>query len=167
MKKFIKESDLIRLRLTQYDDLEFVIGAENESENAQYIGNWSKTQHLESLSNSDILHLIIEDSKTGKHIGYITMAGLDNPNHNIEFKRFVICDKGKGFGKETLRLIKEYSFNELRAHRLWLDVRYKNKRAQNVYKSQGFKEEGILRECILYKGNYESLIVMPILENEQ
>ncbi|SCI86677.1 Spermidine N(1)-acetyltransferase [uncultured Clostridium sp.] len=167
MKKVIKESDLIKLRLTQYDDLEFVIGAENESENAQYIGNWSKTQHLESLSNSDILHLIIEDSKTGKDIGYIIMAGLDNPNHNIEFKRFVICDKGKGFGKETLRLIKEYSFNELRAHRLWLDVRYKNKRAQNVYKSQGFKEEGILRECILYKGNYESLIVMSILENEQ
>ena len=167
MKKVIKESDLIRLRLTQYEDLEFVIGAENESENAQYIGNWSKTQHLESLSNSDILHLIIEDSKTGKHIGYIIMAGLDNPNNNIEFKRFVICDKGKGFGKETLRLIKEYSFNELRAHRLWLDVRYKNKRAQSVYKSQGFKEEGILRECILYKGNYESLIVMSILENEQ
>lgn len=167
MKKVIKESDLIRLRLTQYEDLEFVIGAENESENAQYIGNWSKTQHLESLSNSDILHLIIEDSKTGKDIGYIIMAGLDNPNHNIEFKRFVICDKSKGFGKETLRLIKEYSFNELRAHRLWLDVRYKNKRAQNVYKSQGFKEEGILRECILYKGNYESLIVMSILENEQ
>lgn len=167
MKKVIKESDLIRLRLTQYEDLEFVIGAENESENAQYIGNWSKTQHLESFSNSDILHLIIEDSKTGKPIGYIIMAGLDNPNHNIEFKRFVIYDKGKGFGKETLRLIKEYSFNELRAHRLWLDVRYKNKRAQNVYKSQGFKEEGILRECILYKGNYESLIVMSILENEQ
>ncbi|MDU1538304.1 MAG: GNAT family protein [Paeniclostridium sordellii] len=167
MKKVIKESDLIRLRLTQYEDLEFVIGAENESENAQYIGNWSKTQHLESLSNSDILHLIIEDSKKGKPIGYIIMAGLDNPNHNIEFKRFVICDKGKGFGKEPLRLIKEYSFNELRAHRLWLDVRYKNKRAQNVYKSQGFKEEGILRECILYKGNYESLIVMSILKNEQ
>ena len=94
------------------------------------------------------------------------MAGLQNPNHNIEFKRFVICKKGKGFGKEALRLIKEYSFNELNGHRLWLDVRSKNKRAQNVYKSQGFKEEGVLRECILYQGKYESLIVMSILEYE-
>ena len=166
MKKIIKESDLITLRLTEERDLEFVIIAENESENAQYIGNWSKEQHLESLSNSDILHLIIEDSETSKSIGYIIMAGLNNPNHNIEFKRVVICDKGKGFGKETLKLIKEYSFSELNVHRLWLDVRYKNKRAQNVYKSQGFREEGVLRECILYEGKYESLIVMSILENE-
>ncbi len=166
MRKVVKQSKLITLRPTENTDLEFVINAENETENAQYIGNWSKEQHLDSLSNSDILHLIIEDSKTNNSIGYIIMAGVQNPNHNIEFKRFVICKKGKGFGKETLRLIKEYSFSQLKAHRLWLDVRYKNKRAQNVYKSQGFREEGILRECILYNGNYESLIVMSILENE-
>lgn len=166
MKKIIKKSDLVTLRLTEYRDLNFVIESENESENAKYIGNWSKDKHLESLSNSDILHLIIEDSKTNQLIGYIIMAGLDNPNHNVEFKRFVICNKGKGFGKESLKLIKEYCFSELNAHRLWLDVRYKNKRAQSVYKSQGFKEEGILRECIYYQGNYESLILMSILENE-
>lgn len=166
MGKVVKQSELITLRATENTDLEFVINAENETENAQYIGNWSKEQHLDSLSNSDILHLIIEDSKTNNSIGYIIMAGLQNPNHNIEFKRFVICEKGKGFGKETLRLIKECSFNELNGHRLWLDVRSKNKRAQNVYKSQGFKEEGVLRECILYQGKYESLIVMSILEYE-
>lgn len=166
MKKIIKKSDLVTLRLTEYRDLDFVIESENEPENAKYIGNWSKEKHSESLANSNILHLIIEDSKTNQSIGYIIMAGLDNPNHNIEFKRFVICDKGKGFGKESLKLIKEYSFSELNGHRLWLDVRCKNKRAQSVYKSQGFKEEGILRECIYYKGNYESLIVMSILEYE-
>lgn len=166
MKKVIMKSDLITLRLTQKSDLDFVIKVENETENAQYIGNWSKEQHLDSLKNPDILHLIVEDNKTNSSIGYIIMAGLENQNHNVEFKRFVICKKGEGFGKETLGLIKKYSFDELNAHRLWLDVRYKNKRAQNVYKSQGFKEEGILRECIFYNGSYESLIVMSILENE-
>ncbi len=50
--------------------------------------------------------------------------------------------------------------------RLWLDVRYKNQKAQRLYKSEGFVEEGILRECILYHGSYESLIVMSILKSE-
>lgn len=166
MRKIVKQSELIILRATENTDLEFVINAENETENSQYIGNWSKEQHLDSLSNSDIIHLIIEDSKTNNSIGYIIISGLENINHSIEFKRFVVCEKGKGFGKEALRLIKEYTFNELKAHRLWLDVRYKNKRAQQVYKSQGFKEEGVLRECIFYQGKYESLIVMSILANE-
>ncbi len=166
MKKVIIQSELITLRITQDIDLDFVINAENKLENAQYIGNWSNKQHSDSLSNPDILHLIVENHTANKPIGYIIMAGLNNPNHSIEFKRFVICEKGKGFGKETLKLIKKYSFNKLKAHRLWLDVRVKNKRAQNIYKSQGFKEEGVLRECIFYKENYESLIVMSILKGE-
>lgn len=78
----------------------------------------------------------------------------------------MICNKGNGMGRETLRLIKKFAFEELGAHRLWLDVISKNLRAQNLYKSEGFKEEGVLRECVLYNGNYESLIVMSILENE-
>ena len=92
------------------------------------------------------------------------LAGITNPN--IEFRRVVISNKGKDFGRETLRLVKKVVFGQLNAHRLWLDVRYKNQRAQNLYKSEGFVEEGILRECILYNENYESLIVMSILKNE-
>ena len=78
----------------------------------------------------------------------------------------MISSKGKGFGRESLKLIKMIAFEELKAHRLWLDVREKNERAQNLYKSEGFIEEGILRECILHEGVYESLIMMSILESE-
>lgn len=30
----------------------------------------------------------------------------------------------------------------------------------------GFIREGVLRECILYNGSYESLMIMSMLENE-
>jgi RimJ/RimL family protein N-acetyltransferase len=62
--------------------------------------------------------------------------------------------------------VKKIAFEKLAAHRLWLDVRQKNERAYNLYRSEGFVEEGILRECILYNGNYESLIIMSILKDE-
>lgn len=166
MKNIICKSDIITLRKTGEDDLQFVINAEREQDNAQYVGQWTREQHLNALENEDTLHIIVEDSNTTKLVGYVIMAGLQNPNNNVEFRRIVICNKGNGMGRETLRLIKKVAFEELGAHRLWLDVRSKNLRAQNLYKSGGFKEEGVLRECILYNGDYESLILMSILENE-
>ncbi len=42
----------------------------------------------------------------------------------------------------------------------------KNTVAQRLYESEGFIEEGILRDCILYNEDYESLMVMSILESE-
>ncbi|MGG7097100.1 GNAT family N-acetyltransferase [Clostridium sardiniense] len=166
MKYIIKESENIILRKTKVEDLEFVINAEQQKENAQYIGQWTKDQHINSLVNKDILHIIIEESATQKPIGYLIISGIENKNNSIEFRRFVICEKGKGFGKETLKLVKSLAFNDLKANRLWLDVRVKNIRAQNIYKSEGFKEDGVLRECIFYNNKYESLIVMSILKNE-
>ena len=166
IEKTLNKSETIILRLTEISDIDFVLNAEQEEENAQYVGQWTRDQHIDSLSNKDILHIIVEDIKSQKPVGYLILAGIKNVNRNIEFRRIVISEKNKGYGNETLKLIKELSFEKLKAHRLWLDVRFKNKKAQSVYKSQGFKEEGILRECVLYKNEYESLIVMSILEQE-
>jgi RimJ/RimL family protein N-acetyltransferase len=166
MKEINEKSDFIILRNTKESDLDFVVNSERDPENAKYIGQWTKEQHRNSLSQKDILHLIVEDKSTNKLIGYVILAGITNINQSIEFRRIVICSKGKGAGRETLKLIKKVAFEGLNAHRLWLDVRYKNQRAQRLYKSEGFLEEGILRECILYDKNYESLIVMSILKSE-
>ncbi|WP_291579743.1 GNAT family N-acetyltransferase [Clostridium sp. UBA6640] len=166
MKEIKEKSDYIILRNTQEYDLDFVVNSEHQPDNAQYVGLWTKEQHKNSLFQEDILHLIVEEKSTNKPVGYVIIAGVKNPNRNIEFRRIVISNKGKGFGRETLRLVKKIAFERLNAHRLWLDVRYKNQRAQDLYKLEGFIKEGILRECVLYNENYESLIVMSILRNE-
>lgn len=159
------KTEKVILRNTKKEDLDYVIEHENREENAQFVGNWTREQHLSSLINKDILHLVLEDIENENIVGYMIMAGIEN-GKNIELKRIVISEKGRGFGKDALKLAKKLSFESLGAHRLWLDVRLKNKRAQEVYKKVGFIEEGILRECILHKGSYESLIVMSILESE-
>ncbi|GFP76273.1 GNAT family N-acetyltransferase [Clostridium fungisolvens] len=166
MKEVNEKSDFVMLRNTKESDLDFVIDCERNPDNAQYIGQCTKEQHRDSLYQEDILHLIVEEKSTNKPIGYAILAGIINSNQSIELRRIVIASKGKGLGRETLKLIKKVAFEKLNAHRLWLDVRYKNQRAQRIYKSEGFVEEGILRECILYNQNYESLIVMSILKNE-
>ncbi|MDF2886391.1 MAG: family N-acetyltransferase [Lacrimispora sp.] len=166
MKEINEKSDIIILKNTQENDLDFVVECEHRPDNAQYVGQWTKEQHRVSMSQEDILHLSMVEASTNKLVGYVILAGITNPNHNMEFRRIVISDKGHGFGRETLKLIKKIAFEQLNAHRLWLDVRYKNHKAQRLYKSEGFVEEGILRECILYNNSYESLIVMSILKSE-
>ena len=166
VKQIYEESKTIILRNTKESDLDFVVKAEQQPVNAQYVGQWTIERHRDALSEEDVLHLVVEEKNTKKQVGYVIIAGLKNPNRNIEFMRIVISEKDKGFGRETLKLIKKIAFEQLGGHRLWLDVRYKNNKAQNLYKSEGFIEEGILRECVLYNGNYESIIIMSILENE-
>lgn len=166
MKNIIAESENVVLRLTQVKDLDFVLNEERKVENAKYVDQWTKEEHIKALSNKDIYHLIIEDISSNTPVGYLIMAGIENQSNNIEFKRLVISKKNKGYGRETLRLVKELSFEKLNAHRLWLDVRISNKNAQEIYLSEGFKEEGTLRECVFYNGEYESIIIMSILEQE-
>ena len=64
------------------------------------------------------------------------------------------------------QLIKQQAFEQLGAHRLWLDVMAHNDRARNLYRSEGFLEEGTLRECMLVGGEFVSLVIMSMLEDE-
>lgn len=166
MTHIVDESDQLIIRHTHKEDIDYVIAAERKEDNAQYVGQWTKEQHINALTQKDIMHLIIEDKVTARAVGYAVIAGLENSNDSIEFRRIVITDKGKGFGREAIKLIKKIVFEQLKGHRLWLDVKSKNHRAQNLYKSEGLTREGVLRECIFCNGNYESLILMSILKNE-
>lgn len=166
MNKVLEKSKLITLRYTEEKDLEFVLKSEYHPDNSPYVLQWTKEQHIEAMLNKDILHLIVEDNTDFKPVGYIISAGIESPERNVEFKRMVITEKGRGFGREALRLIKKLSFEGFNAHRLWLDVKDYNLRAQSLYKSEGFIQEGLLRECLLYKGKFESIIIMSILEDE-
>ncbi|MBF2013916.1 MAG: GNAT family N-acetyltransferase [Rivularia sp. T60_A2020_040] len=156
----------IRLKPTVDNDLNFVLQAEQNQQNRSFVNSWTKQQHRESLSNSNIAHFIIERTTDNSPVGYAILADLMNFYQSIELRRIVITDKGKGYGRETLKLIKKLSFEELSAHRLWLDVKENNLRAKKLYESEGFTVEGRLRECLHISNTWESLIIMSILNIE-
>lgn len=160
------KSDIISFRPTRKEDLEFVLAAEADQENNPYIISWTREEHLAAFSNGDLLHLMIESLQDCKPVGFIIIAGRENTHQSIELKRIIITQKGQGRGKETLRLVKKLAFEQLKAHRLWLDVKDNNKRAKYLYHSQGFIEEGILRECLKVGNEFQSLVVMSILARE-
>ncbi|MBW4581942.1 MAG: GNAT family N-acetyltransferase [Tildeniella nuda ZEHNDER 1965/U140] len=153
----------VRVRNTEELDLDYVLRAESDDENRQYIISWSREKHLQAVRDPNIAHLIVQNET---NVGYVILAGLLDANQSIEFRRIVITEKGKGYGKATVEMIKKLAFETYRAHRLWLDVKIQNHRAQAIYSKAGFTIEGTLRECLKSGDGYESLIIMSMLQQE-
>ena len=155
----------LRLRPTTEADLDFVVKAESDPDNRPFIIPWPRHRHVAALRDPDIDHRIAEDE--GRNlVGFVILAGLTNADASVEFRRIVVVSKRRGFGRAMVRAVKRLAFNELQAHRLWLDVKEHNTRARTLYLSEGFSEEGLLRECIRSQVGFESLVVMALLRHE-
>jgi RimJ/RimL family protein N-acetyltransferase len=157
---------MITLSPTTEADIEFVLAAESHTDNSAYIIPWTRERHLGAIIDDDCAHRIIRQSETGDRFGFLMLFGLASRDKAIEFRRIVIVNQGSGVGRASLRAVKAYAFNKLNAHRLWLDVKSKNVRARHLYQSEGFVEEGVMRECLFEDGQFESLVLMSMLRQE-
>jgi len=158
--------DRVVLRKTEERDLDAVLQMEEDARRARWVIGWSREQHLDAMKDPDAEHWVLEDPVTGQPVGYVDLQGIQNPHGSIELKRIVVSQPGRGLGKEVLRFFIRRSFEDLGAHRLWLDVMEHNERARHVYESVGFVKEGTLRECLKIGDRYVSLHIMSILRKE-
>ena len=156
----------LRLRPTMLSDLDFVGTVENDPDNRPFITPWERVQHEGAVRFPDFRHFIIEAGAGYPSAGFVILQGCRNPHASIELKRLVLQPKGLGYGRACVRLLAEMAFRDLGAHRFWLDVKSENERALGLYRSEGFVEEGRLRESVRSGAGFDSLIVMSLLELE-
>ena len=156
----------LRLRPTMLSDLDFVISVEQDPANLPFITPWDRTQHEGAIRFPDFRHFIVEAGSGYPSAGFVILQGCRNPHRSIELKRIVLQPKGMGYGRVCVRLLAQMAFRDLGAHRFWLDVKNANTRALSLYRSEGFVEEGRLRESVKTGDGYDSLVVMSMLESE-
>jgi RimJ/RimL family protein N-acetyltransferase len=164
--KSMSEAALLRLRPTMLSDLDFVQTVETDSQNLPFITPWERTQHEGAVRFPDFRHFIVEAGDEWARAGFVILQGCRSQHRSVELKRIVLQPKGQGIGRACVRLLKHMAFRDLRAHRFWLDVKALNQRAAALYASEGFVEEGRLRESVKLVEGYESLIVMSMLDRE-
>lgn len=83
--------------------------------------------------------------------------------------RWLIFDPeciGKGIGTEAVKLLTDYAFRNLNAHRIWLGVSADNVGAIKCYEGVGYKREGVLRDEIWCRGKYVHALRYSVLEDE-
>ena len=161
----------IRLRPTMLSDLDFVQTVETDAHNLPFITPWERTQHEGAVRFPDFRHFIVEHGEAADaRDGFVILQGCKSPHKSVELKRIVLQPKGQGLGRACVRLLKQMAFRDLHAHRFWLDVKALNTRALALYASEGFVEEGRLRESVRVTldgaDGYDSLIVMSMLDRE-
>ncbi|WP_313163288.1 GNAT family protein [Sedimentibacter sp.] len=74
--------------------------------------------------------------------------------------------RGRGYGKEALKLLLEYGFNKLGFHRIQLNVLEFNMAAISLYEKAGFKREGTYREFVLRDDKRYDLLLYGLLKSE-
>ncbi|GAA0719254.1 GNAT family N-acetyltransferase [Aquimarina litoralis] len=157
----------IYLRALEPEDLDFIYIIEND----ERIWEMSTTQtpysrflikqYLEN-AHQDIydakqLRLLIS-TNDGASIGLIDLFDF-NPTHNRAGVGILIAEpeqRGKGYGKEALRLIKKYGDTHLRLHQLYANIADDNLASIGLFEGEGFQKVGIKKEWNLVNGIYKN-----------
>lgn len=89
--------------------------------------------------------------------------------HEVGYVGRVLVDaaqRGRGIGTTVMREVVRRGFDELRLHRLALNVFDFNEAAVRCYERVGFRREGHLRDARKAAGGYWSLYVMGMLAGD-
>lgn len=159
----------IYLRALEPEDLEFIHTIEND-ESVWEISNtqmpYSKfliKQYLEH-SHKDIyevkqLRLVIS-SYENEPLGMIDLFDFDFKNSRAGIGILVkdINDRQKGYGREALQLLINYSFTHLNLHQLYCNISEDNRASIKLFTNQGFEPVGLKKDWIYsnkaYKNEY-------------
>jgi hypothetical protein len=76
----------VHLRPTSPEDLDFVLDAERDPENARFILPWTREQHARALADPDVAHRIIELGSARDRVGFVLLLGLTSPHGSLEFR---------------------------------------------------------------------------------
>lgn len=131
----------------------------------QYITVQSAEAHHAALDDPNFAYLAAHDD-SGQLTGYVILVNVLSPSHNVELRRIAIRNPSQKLGRPIFQEAVRLAFTQYNAHRLWLDVAEENTRAQALYRSVGFQQEGIMREAHLHDGRYHSLLLMSLLDRE-
>ncbi|RYE56813.1 MAG: N-acetyltransferase [Sphingobacteriales bacterium] len=124
------------------------------------------TNHLEK---SDAFVYRVVEEETGETVGHISLGGISRKNRSARISRVLIGsneNKGKGYCKQMIRAVIKIGFEDLKLHRISLGVYDFNTSALRCYQSAGFTIEGTMKDVLLHKGKWWSLVEMAIMEDE-
>lgn len=136
----------------------------------QYLEVRFQDHSLESLKSfvrgveqdTDTVMLKIQLADKGVHIGNIKLGPIDW-NHRSGDIGILIGDQthhGKGFGTESVTLLRDYAFDVLKLNKLTAGAYENNIGSTKIFERAGFEVEGIRKNQCIYEGKYVGLVLM-------
>jgi len=156
----------INLRALVLQDLAFLYSIENDEslwELSQIQTPFSKDvlqKYLETAHN-DIKNLkqlrLVITSKINEPLGFIDLFDFDSHNKHAGVSIVLTeAHRGKGYGKDALSVLMNYSFNDLGLHQLYNNVLEDNSVSIRLFESVGFEKVGLKKKWRFFKGRYKN-----------
>jgi RimJ/RimL family protein N-acetyltransferase len=130
----------------------------------------SVQKYVQSIDNeTNFLFGIFKINASGndQHIGNIRIEV--NKHHNTAYFGYMVGDKdywGTLAATESIILILDFAFNELKVRKLWAAIYLNNISAIFTIKRLGFQQDGRLRKHVILDNGTTDLLNFSILENE-
>lgn len=144
------------LRDMRTSDLDAVLSVEAQA----YAFPWTRGNFIDSLAAGYAIELLLDpgDNLVGY---YVAMSGPDEM-HLLNLT-VAPSQQGRGHARRLLARLLERCRAQA-AQALWLEVRESNLRARELYRRQGFVEEGLRRNYYpAPQGRREDAVVMRLL----
>ena len=155
-------SNEVSFRLFKKSDIEYKVKWINDPSINKYLHydlplcpdrtlNWFN----KIMSNSSREDYIYEVNVSGKMkpIGLIGLLDIDQKNNKAEF--YIVNGEkeywGKGISTKVMQLFLKEMFLKRQLNKIYLYTEVDNKGAQKVFEKLGFKQEGLLKEDLIYR----------------
>ncbi len=164
----------IYLRALEPEDLEFIHAIEND-ESVWEISNtqtpYSKFLIKQYLKNShkDIFEVkqlrLVISSYDNEALGMIDLFDFDSKNRRAGVGILVkeSSDRQRGYGREALQLLINYSFTHLNLHQLYCNISEDNQASIKLFTNQGFETIGIKKDWIYSNKTYKSEYLFQLI----
>ena len=163
----------IFLRALESEDINYLFSIENNekywsiSDSQIPFSRYLLNRYLKD-SNMDIyeakqLRLVITNFQNIT-IGLIDLFDIDFKNNRAGVA-IIINEKmrSKGFAKEALELLIQYSKTHLSLHQLYCNILEDNSHSINLFKSVEFKQVGLKKDWIKFDGKYKNELLLQLI----
>lgn len=103
-----------------------------------------------------------------EYLGTVSLKNISEQNSSAEYA-VVMRKKAQGTGvamKATQEVVR-YAFDELKLHKIYLNVLEINEKAKRFYQKCGFEFEGTQKDAIILNGKFESLSWYGIINDKE
>jgi len=172
---FLKGNNIV-LRALEPEDLDFLFETENNEDFWEVSGTtapFSKfvlKQYIANAGQSIYEALqqrfVIEVNK--QPVGMIDLFDF-NPDHRRAGIGILILPnfEGKGYAKEALKLIINYSFNTLQLHQLYANITSDNTRSIQLFSTLSFTQIGCKKDWILSNTTYKDELLFQLINSHE
>lgn len=132
----------------------FPVNLENER-------NWISSLYPQGERKT--IFLAIEENKTKKFAGYLSVKNINYINGTADFGIILLKEfRGKSYAKEAMGIFFNYLSRDIHLRKLTLYVLDGNISAIEAYKKVGFSQEGLLKDHVWQDRHYKNVLIMSI-----